>query len=168
MPKALRVLELFATLHEHRVRYIVIGGIAAALHGSPLMTVDVDICPDTHPANLQRLCDALRAMNARIRTASEDDGVDFQCHPELLAGMRMLNLVTDFGELDLTFEPPAFENGYSDLAPQAVAIPVGSVEVRIAALDNVIESKEQANRPKDRAALPVLYALRDEIAERDR
>jgi hypothetical protein len=163
MPKPLRVRELFATLHEHRVRYIVIGGIAGALHGSPLVTVDADICPDVDHTNLQRLCDGLRDMNARIRTASDDDGVTFDCHPELLTKMRMLNLVTDFGELDLTFEPAAFERGYPDLSAHAVTVTLGTVEVQIAALDDVILSKETADRPKDRAALPVLYALRDEI-----
>lgn len=56
------------TLNRHGVRYVLIGGVAATLHGSPLRTGDTDICPDSHPDNLDRLASALRALKARFRT----------------------------------------------------------------------------------------------------
>jgi hypothetical protein len=166
MARPLRPRELFATLAAHRVDYVVIGGLAAVLHGSAMVTVDADICPDPAPDNLQRLCDALREMHARIRTPDDDDGVEFRCEPLLLTKMRMLNMVTDFGDFDLSFTPAAFD-GYSDLVEHAVEVSVGGAAVMVAALDDVIRSKETADRPKDHAALPQLYALRDEIAARE-
>lgn len=165
MAHPLRPQELLATLAEHRVRYVLIGGLAAVLHGSAMVTVDADICPDPAPENLERLCAALRDMHARIRTAGDDDGVEFRCQPGLLLEMQMLNLRTDFGDFDLSFRPAAF-SGFDDLAVNAVDVPVAGVAVPVASLDDVIRSKETANRSKDHAALPQLYALRDEIARR--
>jgi hypothetical protein len=76
----------------------------------------------------------------------------------------MLNLVTELGELDLTFAPAGPLNGYSEWNEHAstMTIAVG-LDVRIAALDDVIDSKAAADRPKDRLALPFLESLRDEI-----
>lgn len=51
--------DLFACLQRHDVRYLVIGGIAAALHGVPRATFDLDILIDATPANAQRLLDAM-------------------------------------------------------------------------------------------------------------
>ena len=162
----LRPHQIFATLAEHKVRYVVIGGLAAVLHGSSMMTNDVDICPDPANENLERLCAALRDMNTRIRTATEDDGVAFACEPGLLSRMQTLDLVTDFGNFDLWFSPAGFAR-YTEFIGHAQVLSIDGVAVPIAALDDVIRSKEAANREKDRAALPLLYALRDEIAARE-
>ena len=85
----------------------------------------------------------------------------------LLLKMQMLNLRTDFGDFDLSFRPAGF-SGFDDLVPNAVEVAIAGVAVPVASLDDVIHSKESANRPKDQAALPQLYALRDEIARSDR
>ena len=164
MAHPLRPTEIFATLAEHRVRYVVIGGLAAVLHGSPTVTADADICADRSPENLQRLSAALRDLHARIRSVSEPDGVPFKPDVALLGRMKVLNLSTDLGDLDLAFEPAAF-TGYEELVQHAVTVSVAGVAVAVASLDDVIRSKEVADRPKDHATLPVLYGLRDEIAE---
>jgi hypothetical protein len=67
--------------------------------------------------------------------------------------------------LDLSIRPAGF-GGYEDLIEHAVAFDVGGFVVQVAGLDDIIQSKETADRAKDRAALPQLYALRDEIARR--
>ena len=164
MAHPLRPAEIFATLAEHRVRYVVIGGLAAVLHGSPTVTADADICADRSPENLQHLSAALRDLHARIRSVSEPDGVPFKPDAALLARLKVLNLSTDLGDLDLAFEPAAFA-GYEELAQNAVTVSVAGTAVAVASLDDVIRSKEVADRPKDHATLPVLYGLRDEIAE---
>jgi hypothetical protein len=164
--RPLRPRELFAVLAEHRVRYVLIGGLAAVLHGSALVTADADVCPDPSPDNLQRLCAALADMHARIRTPAEDDGVEFRAEPLLLVKMQMLNLFTDFGAFDLSFRPAGFD-GYEQLAEHAIEVSIGGSAVPVAALDDIILSKETADRDQDRAALPQLYALRDEIAARE-
>lgn len=159
---------MLRTLAALQVRFVVIGGYAAVLHGSAMLTYDADISPDPDPENLRRLCEALREVNARLRTVDDPDGVAFTCDEHFLAQMSMLNLVTDHGDFDLSFRPAAFPNGYDDLVDHADEFDIGGFVVKVAALDDVIRSKETANRAKDQVALPQLYALRDEIAAQER
>ena len=161
-----RPLDNLRTLAAHQVRFVVIGGYGTFLLGSALLTRDADICPDPDAENLRRLCRALEEMNARLRTTTEPEGVPFKCTELLLSQMSMLNLVTDNGDFDLSFRPAA-SDGYPDLVANAVDVDIGGFVVKVAALQDIIRSKETANRDKDRVALPQLYALRDEIAARE-
>lgn len=165
MPAPLDPLCLFTVLDEHRVDYVLVGGLAAVLHGSPTTTNDADIFPESSSGNLERLGDALRDLDARVRSDAEPDGVPFDPYPALLASVSMLNLTTRCGDLDLTFRPTGM-GAYGDVVDASVPIDLETVIVRIAALDDIIDSKRAANRPKDRATLPVLHALRDEINRR--
>ncbi len=165
MPEALQPQELLDALARNRVDYVLIGGLAAILHGSSALTNDADICPDPSPENLERLAAALREMKARVRNAVEPDGVAFSADPEFLQHVQLVNLTTRFGDFDIAFQP-AGGQGYADLVRRAVEIEVDGTVVRVASLADIIRSKEAANRPKDRATLPILYALEDEIAKR--
>ena len=64
--------RILKKLLQHNVRFVVIGGVAAALHGSPMLTADVDISYERSPGNLERLGAALAEMNARLRGVEED------------------------------------------------------------------------------------------------
>jgi hypothetical protein len=162
---ALQADEMFACLDRHGVRYVLIGGLAAVLHGSPLPTLDVDICPSPEQPNLERLAAALQEMDARLRTPDTPEGVRFPCDAGFLGNMQLLNLVTRFGDLDLALRPSGTE-GFSDLSRRAVAVNVRGLRVAVASLEDVIRSKEAANRPKDQRALPVLRQLQEEIRKR--
>lgn len=83
----------------------------------------------------------------------------------VLEHRRMLVLVTDSGDLDLTITPAAFPRGYADLIGAAVEMDLGAGVVHVAALRDVIASKEAADRDKDRVALPYLRALADELGQ---
>jgi hypothetical protein len=160
-------LATLRTLAAHRVDFVVIGGYAAALHGSPVMTYDADICPSPDSANLRRLCAALEDLHACLRTAADPDGVAFRCDERFLAGMEMLNLVTDHGALDLSFRPSG-TNGYGDLIAKASSFDVGGFVVSVASINDIIRSKEAAGRQKDEYGLVHLYAMRDEMAAQER
>ncbi len=157
--------EIFACLDRHGVRYVLIGGLAAVLHGSPLPTLDVDICPARDGDNLERLARALDELDARIRTPDAPEGVPFAHESEFLAAVELLNLVTRAGDLDLSFTP-AGTAGFDELVGQAVVMRLAELDVPVAALEDVIRSKEAANRPKDHRTLPVLRQLLDEIRKR--
>jgi hypothetical protein len=163
----LRADEIFACLDRHGVRYVLIGGLAAVLHGSPLATVDADICPDSESENLRRLSNALEELDARIRTPDSEAGVPFPREASFLKNVQLLNLVTRFGDLDLSFRP-AGTQGFSDLAAHATKMSIRGLEVPVSSLEDVIRSKEAANRPKDRRTLPVLRQLLEEIRKRPR
>jgi hypothetical protein len=158
-------LRVLATLHEHGVDFVLVGGLAAVTHGSSLATADIDVAPDRRIENLERLAEALRSLNARIRVPDDPDGVPFPVDATFLAAQPMLlNLVTDAGDVDLTFTPSGFPGGYDELLPNAVHVHlVEAGETAVAALDDVIRSKEAAGRDKDLAALPYLRELRRQI-----
>jgi len=146
------------TFNRHGVRYVIIGGVAATLHGSPLRTGDTDVCPDLRPDNLERLAVALRELKARIRTEGVEGGLPFSCDAAFLSRVALLNLETEAGDLDLSFAP-AGTSGYDDLVSRVARFDLDGIIAPTAALLDVIRSKSAANRPKDHASLPVLEEL---------
>lgn len=157
-----RVLKV---LVDEGVDFIVIGGLAARLHGSSLLTADVDVLPSRQEENLQRLGSALRQLNARIRTAG--DPVETRIDGAFLASMpTMLNLVTDAGDVDIAFTPAGPLSGYEEWRIHAVEMDVADgMVIHVAALDDIIASKKAADRPKDRMSVPYLESLREQIRE---
>lgn len=155
---------ILRTLEENGVRYVLVGGLAATLHGSPHVTTDVDIAPERSEDNLAALAAALRSLDARIRTEGEPEGIPFDRSPAFLASITMLNLTTRHGNLDLAFEP-AGTRGYPDLARHALRITIRGTEIPVASLADVIRSKEAADREKDRLTLPTLRRLLERESE---
>ena len=159
-------VAMLRVLHAHRVQFLVVGGIAARLRGAPLLTQDVDITPAPDRANLERLAGALKDLDARLRTATEPDGVPFPFDPGLLENATVWTLTTKHGDLDLVVSP-AGTDGYRDLIRDADELNVATepdLSVQVASLADVIRSKEAAGREKDRAALPLLRRTLEETA----
>jgi predicted nucleotidyltransferase len=153
--------RILGVLADHGVRFVLVGGFAAVIHGSPYVTTDVDIVPERSEENLRRLSDALRAMHARVWTSTEPEGVPFDHDARSLGGSNVWNLVTDHGRLDLTFVPSGTD-GFEDLDREALHLTILGVEVDVASLADVIRSKEAAGREKDRLVLPVLRRILEE------
>ncbi len=155
-------VAICSILTEEQVDYVVVGGLAAVILGSPLPTEDIDVVPSRDRDNLQRLSRALVRMNAKIRT--EGDPVPAKFDAQFLAQMtHIVHLVTDFGVLDLTFSPAGPQSEYRQWETRASSEEIADgLVVRVASLDDIIESKRAANREKDLRALPYLESLRDE------
>jgi hypothetical protein len=156
---------ILGVLARHGVRSVLIGGFAAVIHGSPYVTTDVDVVPAVDRENLERLSAALKELHARAWTAAEPAGVPFEHSAESLVAVRVWNLVTDHGRLDITFSPSGTE-GYEDLARDAVHLTILGVPMDVASLADVIRSKEAAGREKDRLVLPVLRRIVEEESGR--
>jgi hypothetical protein len=155
--------EIIRVLREHDVDYVLVGGLAAYVRGSALFTNDADIAPRMELGNLARLSAALYELDARIRTDAVESGLKFHHNAESLIGTRVWNLVTKYGDLDLTIEP-AGTRGYEDVRRDATGIEFEGIGVTVvvASLADIIRSKEAANRDKDHRMLP---ALRELLAE---
>ncbi|MGH2820914.1 MAG: hypothetical protein ACRDJ5_09700 [Actinomycetota bacterium] len=152
---------IIRSLNEHEVRYVLIGALAATLHGSPLRTGDADICPERGGANLHRLAQALRTMDARVFTPGEVQGIEFACDAKMLASAEVWNLTTRFGRLDISFTPSG-TRGYPDLMRDVVRFEIDEGLVApTASLADIVRTKEAAGRLKDQAVLPVLRELLD-------
>jgi len=152
-----------AVLNAHGVRYVVIGGVAAALRGSPILTGDLDVCHARDDANLKALAGALTELHAHLRGAPE--GVPFQLDHLALRNGDHFTFTTDVGDMDV-IGTPAGTGGYEQLKRDASSMEVGGiVHVYVASLELLIRMKEAAGRPKDRFALETLKAIRDDRAE---
>lgn len=158
-------LAICQILADEGVDYVVVGGFAATIHGSSLVTEDLDIVPSRDQDNLNRLSRALTRMHAQIRTS--DGAVPAPLDAGFLASMPfMLNLITDHGPLDLTYEPSGPVVGYAGWNAHATTVPLDdALRVRVAAIDDIIESKRAAGRPKDVSGVLHLESLREQIAE---
>lgn len=159
-----RPQEMLRILHARGVRFVLVGGYAAIVHGSPYVTTDIDVVPERSEDNLARLSDALDVLHARVWTSVEPQGIPFGHDGRSLGESRIWNLVTDHGRLDITFEPSG-TTGYADLARDALRLTILGVDVDVASLSDVIRSKEAAGRTKDRLVLPVLRELQEEFGE---
>lgn len=151
-PRSVRFLGLLRVLLRHGVDFFVVGGVAAQLEGAPILTLDLDVLYDKTPENLVRLLAALRELKARYRDPA---GRHIEPDAEKLATLRMHLLLTELGALDVL---SAIGGGltYHDLVDRTLSYELGEIRVRVLELAAVIETKEQANRDKDRAVLPVL------------
>jgi hypothetical protein len=162
---AFRPDEILKVLEHHRVRYVVIGGLAAALYGSGTVTFDVDIVPDSAPDNLTRLSSALDELEARIRVDGIEGGLPFDHDARSLGPMEVINLVTNHGDFDVTFHPSGVSS-FSEWDDHAGDTEALGVHFRLASLADVIRSKEAAGRPKDQIAVPILRELLKRQQER--
>jgi hypothetical protein len=154
-------------LNRHDVAYVLVGGAASQLHGAPVpRTRDADVVPSRSDDNLDRLALALREMEARLWVGpSEPAGLKMVFDRKTLGQMEgFLNLVTCHGPVDITYRPQGTD-GYADLVRSSVVISLLGIEVPVAALEDVIRSKEVAGRRKDLAVLP---ALIQHLRRRDR
>jgi len=151
-------------LQRHEVEFVVIGGIAGQLWGSPTITQDLDICYAREKTNLEHLAAALRELNAKLRGVKED--VPFRLDARTLFNGDRFTLTTDFGALDC-LATPSGTSGYNDLKQAAETMPVrGGRKVRVCSIDDLIRMKRAAGRTKDLRAVEELGALRDERGRR--
>ena len=96
--------RLLGLLTARGVDYVLIGGLAAMLHGSATLTQDVDICFARDEGNLEALAKALGELGAKLRGVSEP--VPFVPDRRSLEQTELLTLDTSAGPLDLVAVPP--------------------------------------------------------------
>jgi len=135
------------------VKYVVIGGIAAILHGVPRATFDLDILIEATPDNAQRLLDAL--LNAGLGTAALTS-----------AGDVLANEITVFKDrvrLDVQTFTPGLD--FADVWSRRKTVTYQGQEFFILCKDDVIRSKIAAGRPVDLEDVRLLELSGTEDAE---
>jgi hypothetical protein len=155
-------LRIFKILDRHGVRFVVIGGIAGRLWGSTTVTNDLDICYARDRASLQSLAAALRDLKVKLRGADRD--LPFIVDARTLEMGDHFTFTTAAGNLDC-LGTPAGSGGYEALARTATPMDVGGVTVLVASLDDLIQMKRTAGRPKDLIEVEILSAVREELEE---
>lgn len=158
-------LDLLKRLNDHQVKYVLVGGMACVVHGSQVVTQDVDICaPLTHD-NLSRLIAALAGAHPRFRMTR--DLLPLPDEPKKLESFKNLYLVTDLGQLDVLSEI-AGVGGHSEVEQHTIQVDLESIQCCVLDLDTLIAAKKAMNSLKDRQTVIELQAIRERLRSRDK
>lgn len=136
---------------------MVVGGIAATLHGTSRHTFDLDVCPSMDRANLDLLGRALIDIDVRLRGVEED--IPFVPDGRTLESMEILTLDTSLGPLDVLMRPSG-SPPYAQLRRRAARMELGKSAVLVASVDDLIEMKRSAGRDKDQADVAELEKVK--------
>jgi hypothetical protein len=153
-------LDLLERLNKHAVEYVLVGGVAAVVHGSQLVTGDVDICAPLDAPNLAKIVAALSGLEAKFRMTPDRRPLPME--PEKLAGFKNLYLETNLGQLDI-FSEIAGVGDYAAVALHTITLDLGGAICRILDLDTLIQSKKALGRPRDLQAVIELEAIRQRL-----
>jgi predicted nucleotidyltransferase len=141
-------------LTRKKVKFVVIGGVAAAAHGSSRLTNDLDICYDA--AHVGSLADLLAAWSAYPRGVEQ--GHPFIMDERTLRGAPVMTLTTSEGDIDI-MDGVAGVGDYDAVRKHSERISALGVSFRVLDLPSLIKAKRAAGRPRDFDHLPELEAL---------
>jgi predicted nucleotidyltransferase len=152
-------------LNEAGVRYVLIGGVAAIVHGSARITEDLDIFGPLDHANAVAIIRALSGLRPRWRHRP-DLPVITPDNPQL-HGLKNMYLSCDLGLMDVLGEVP--EAGtYVEVEARSEVVDFRGLPVRVVDLGTLITIKRAVGRDKDVRALPELELLRRLKSDQDR
>ena len=160
---AVDLAQIIPPLVNGKVDFILIGGMAAILHGSARVTLDADIVYGRGTPNLNRLAEVLQPLKPTLRGAPS--GLPFKLGVTTLGNGLNFTLATNLGDLDLFGEVNG-GGSYSDLLPHSVDIDAFGVRFKVIDLVTLIRIKEATGRAKDREALAELRVLLEEQSKR--
>ncbi len=141
------------------VNFVVIGGVAGAVHGSAQATYDLDVVYSRDQQNVERLVRALDAIHPYLRGAPP--GLPFRWDVETVRAGLNFTLTTDLGAFDALGEVTG-GGRYEDLLPHTIEIDVFGITCRCVTLRKLIQLKRAAGRPRDLNAIAELEALLEE------
>jgi hypothetical protein len=154
--------ELLSKLNAAGVEYVVIGGVAANLHGSPLLTNDLDVCCSMTEQNMGRLLAAIGSLNSVFR--SDPRRIPLPTNPSSLARFNTMLLETDLGLFDVLREVTGV-GGYDEVVRHTVTVDVQGRPVRILDLDMLIAATTAAGRDKDKVGVMHLESVKKRKAQ---
>ncbi len=150
---------LIGALGEADVEFIIVGGLAATIHGSSRLTQDIDAVYARSDENIERLVTALRAHEPYLRGAPPN--LPFEWSSATIRRGLNFTLTTTIGDIDL-FGEITGGGGYEDLLPHSIVVDLFGHECRCLNLPWLIKTKRAAGRPRDLEAIAELEALLEE------
>jgi len=150
--------SLLERLLRHQVEFVIVGGFAAVAHGVSLMTQDVDLCCPFTAENLFRLQEALNDLHPFHRMTPQR--LPLELTPDLVARLKNLYLMTDFGQLDCLGEVKGI-GGFEAVKAQSIEVQLPFGPCRVLGIDGLIKSKLAIGRPQDKLAILQLRAIEE-------
>ena len=148
--------RLLQILCDADIDFVIVGGFAAMLHGSALLTRDLDVCAVLTAENVSKLRAAFRELHPTHRMTPQR--LSFLDHPEPGADIKNLYLQTDFGPVDL-LSSIAGVGDFERVRESSISVDLFGHHVRVIAIEDLITAKETLGREKDRLAAKELRAV---------
>ena len=148
---------LIDALVDQEAEFVVIGGVALVLRGSPRSTGDFDICYAREAPNLARVSAALLPLNPTLRGAPAD--LPFRLDERTLRSGLNFTLSTDRGDVDLLGEVTGV-GGFAEVARDSTPLDLYGRRVLVMSLDALERAKRAAGRVKDLADLAYIAELK--------
>lgn len=153
--------QILAVLTRHGVRFVLIGGVAASLHGSEQVTRDIDIVHENTASNLDRLVAALTELGA-LRISIPGERTEPRADDFVL---RIEQFVCPIGNIDVIVDARSI-GGYNDIIGQSESIELTvGLQIQIADIDQIILSKAGSGRDKDPNHIRSLERIKELRAE---
>jgi len=144
--RPLDLRELFRALAEHGVDYLVIGGVAAQVHGRRRTTKDLDVIPAPDQENFERLTAALVTLDAH--PAELGPGAPTPTAEQLRIAPIVPPLSTRHGDLHILNEVPG-ATAYAGMRARALTTDLDGIVLSIVGVDDLIRMKYASGRPSD-------------------
>lgn len=159
------IRSLIVGLTRAEVAFVIVGMAAGQLHGSRLLTEDLDIVYRDDLENVDRLVSYLTSVDAYVKELWPNEGFGSAFSRDRLVAEKSLTLGTSEGEIDVLDRIDGI-GSFEDVREASQPIAIDGQVALVVTLDGLIRSKRAANRPKDAAHLPDLECLR-ELKKRD-
>lgn len=156
--------RLLPALVRAELDFIIVGGIAAILHGSARATYDVDLVYSREQQNIDRLASSLAPLHPYLRNAPPD--LPFSWDAKTIRNGLNFTLATTLGDIDLFGEVAGGET-YSSLLAHSFDVDAFGVRFKCVDLPTLIRIKETAGRRKDFEAIAELRVLLDETTKKE-
>ena len=153
---------LLRLLAEHEVDFILVGGVAATIHGSARLTQDLDVVYERSQENLNRIIQTLSSISPYLRGAPP--GLPFDWSVETLQRGLNFTLTTSLGDIDLLGEITG-GGGYGALRSTCIEVEIFGIRCLCLDLPTLIRVKRAAGRPRDLETVAELEALQEESGE---
>ena len=150
--------RLLQRLFEAEIDFVIVGGFGAMLHGSSLLTRDLDVCAVLTAENLDKLRSTFGDLHPTHRLTPQR--ISFLENPERGTALKNLCLQTDFGPLDLMSSITGVGD-YARVAAGSIEIELFGQRVRVIGLEDLILAKEALGCEKDLLAVKELRAILD-------
>jgi predicted nucleotidyltransferase len=154
--------RLLQRLCDADIDFVIVGGFAAILHGSSLLTRDLDVCALLTRENVAKLREVLRDLHPAHRLS--EPKLSFLDNPGPDVEVRNLYLRTDLGPVDL-LSSIAGVGDFESVRAHAIEVELFGRRCRVMSLDDLIRAKEALGRDKDIQAVIQLRAVREKLRQ---
>jgi len=158
-------IDILNQLHDHRVDFVIVGGVAASLHGGRRVTFDLDVVPSLEPNSWRAVVDLLWEIGARPRIPESHERIrDVEQVRRWRAekGMLAMSFRTPDGSIEVDLLVGEGDD-FAGLRQRATRVTVAHRTFFVASIDDLIAMKTRAGRPQDLLDVAELRAIQDRL-----